>query len=231
MTGQDPFRSGPKKSEAAEKCSAGVPPAIFLSSSNRITIRTRGRLPHWEARDAVYFVTFRLADSLPKKALAQIKFARTDIPATAAQMARTLSVTERIRLKNLHARRIEGLLDAGTGKCYLRGTLVAKCVVDVLRHFDGTRYQLYAWCVMPNHVHVVFRTLGDNTLEGILHSWKSYSSKKVNELLGRSGEFWQHEYFDHLIRNNREFERALRYVVENPEKARLKDWPWVWSII
>ena len=82
---------------------------------------------------------------------------------------------------------------------------------------------------MPNHVHVVFRTLGGNTLDRILHSWKSFSSKRANELLERSGEFWQHEYFDHLIRDNAQFDRAMRYVLENPRKARLENWMWVWS--
>jgi REP element-mobilizing transposase RayT len=81
---------------------------------------------------------------------------------------------------------------------------------------------------MPNHVHVVFQTLADNTLENILHSWKSYAAKKANLILRRSGEFWQHEYYDHLIRDAVEFERAVSYVAENPKKAHLKDWAWVW---
>jgi len=96
-------------------------------------------------------------------------------------------------------------------------------VAGALGQFDGKRYRLFAWCVMPNHVHVVFQTLADNTLEKVLHSWKSYAAKRADLILERSGEFWQHEYYDHLIRDAAEFERAVAYVAENPKKAHLKD--------
>jgi REP element-mobilizing transposase RayT len=113
----------------------------------------------------------------------------------------------------------------------MRNPSVAAIVVNALRHFDGNRYQLFSWCVMPNHVHVVFQLMADETLERILHSWKSYSSKKANEFLARSGEFWQREYYDRLIRGEGEFQRAMRYIGENPKKARLEGWPWVWTAI
>jgi REP element-mobilizing transposase RayT len=81
---------------------------------------------------------------------------------------------------------------------------------------------------MPNHVHVLLQTIGNFSLAAILHSWKSYSAKAANQILGRSGEFWQREYYDRLIRNAAEFDRATRYIQENPSKASLKNWPWVW---
>jgi menaquinone-specific isochorismate synthase len=228
MDDQNPFQNEPAKGARSRmESSAGVPPAVFLPRGLALHIRSR-RLPHWEVESAVYFVTFRLADSLPKKALDKIRFTRRDIRATAAEMGRKLSATELRRLKNLSARRIENALDAGAGHCYLHEPTVAAIVADALAQFDGTRYRLFAWCVMPNHVHVVFQTAAGHTLEGILHSWKSYSSKRANEILGRSGEFWQHEYYDHLIRNMNEFERAVDYVLENPMRANLKEWPWVW---
>src|SRR4029077_20053601 len=164
MNGQDPFRKEPKEGEdAAGKSSAGVPPASFLPNDENVSIRNRGHLPHWEAATATYFVTFRLADSLPQEALRRILFAREDIPATAAQMGRKISETERKRLMKLHTRRIEKYLDDGVGACFLGNDAVAKVVADSLRQFHGTRYQLFAWCVMPNHVHVVFQTLAGNT--------------------------------------------------------------------
>ena len=144
-------------------------------------------------------------------------------------MGREISDSERKRLTQLSARGIERHLDAGVGACFLRNSAVANMVVAALRQFDGMRYHLFAWCVMPNHVHVVFQILADNSLEKVLHSWKSYTAKKANLILQRSGEFWQHEYYDHLIRDKPEFERSVSYVSENPRKARLKDWPWVWS--
>jgi REP element-mobilizing transposase RayT len=227
MNGEDPFRKVPSEAAAA-KSSAGVPPAGFLPSKANVTIRNRGHLPHWEAGTATYFVTFRLADSLPQVALRRILFARKDIPSTAAQMGRTIYEPERKRLVKLHARRIEQYLDAGVGACFLRNGAVAEIVADSLRQFHGRRYQLFAWCVMPNHVHVVFQALVGNKLPKILHSWKSFSAKRANQILHRSAEFWQREYYDRLIRDISEFHRAVQYVVDNPKRAGLDNWPWVW---
>lgn len=224
------FPPEPQNAERAaeESGGAGVPPAIFLPLGGALTIRSR-RLPHWEVREAVYFVTFRLADSLPKHALQKIVSRRTDIPATASQMNRELTASERRRVGQLHARRIEKILDVGGGKCLLLNSAVACVVATALKEFDGSRYRLFAWCIMPNHVHVPFQTAGKISIAGVLHSWKSYSAKAANRILGRTGEFWQREYHDHLIRNKIEFDRAIAYVIGNPDKAGLKNWPWVWS--
>lgn len=211
-----------------DSSSAGVPPASFFPRGNNISVRNRGHLPHWEAATATCFVTFRFADSLPQEVLRRIMFARKDIPLTVVQMDREISVTEQNRLMKLHARRIERYLDAGVGTCFLRNATIAKVVSDSLCQFNGTRYQLFAWCVMPNHVHVVFQTLVGNTVAHILHSWKSFTAKKANQVLRRSGEFWQREYYDRLVRDIAEFHRAVQYVVDNPKRASLKDWPWVW---
>lgn len=228
MSKRDPFRTEPKAAEnAAEKSSAGVSPAGFVPRQDNISIRNRGHLPHWEAATATYFVTFRLADPLPQAVLRKILFTREDIPATAAQMGRPISEPERKRLMKLHTRRIEEYLDAGASGCFLWNDTVAKVVADSLRKFDGMRYQLFAWCVMPNHVHVVFQTILGNTLPGILHTWKSFSAKQANQILHRSAEFWQREYYDHLLRNESEFRRAVQYVVDNPKRAGLKEWPWI----
>jgi REP element-mobilizing transposase RayT len=228
MNEQDPIRKEPKEGlGAAEKSSAGVPPA-GLSRGGDVSIRNRGHLPHWEAAAATYFVTFRLADSLPHEALREILFARKGIPATAALMGRTISEAERKRLLKLHSPRIEQYLNAGAGACFLGNEDLAKVVADSLRQFDGARYRLFAWCVMPNHVHVVFQALAGNSLARILHSWKSFSAKQANRILHRSAEFWQREYYDRLVRDTSEFHRALQYVVDNPKRAGLKDWAWVW---
>jgi len=150
-------------------------------------------------------------------------------PQPAAQMNRTLTPSERRKRDQLHARRIEKTLDAGAGECFLRNPAIGRIVANALKEFDGSRYWLFAWCVMPNHVHVLFQTIGKTSLADILHSWKSYSAKAANHILGRNGEFWQREYHDHLIRDVAEFDRAGRYIVENPSRAGLKNWPWVWS--
>lgn len=230
MKEENPFRKQLKgREEAGDKESgAGVPPAAFLPIGQALKIRHR-RLPHWEIEGAVYFVTFRLADSLPPQARQKIIAQRKDVIATAAQMGREVSPEERTKLLHLSSRRIEKILDDGLGICHLRDPKIATIVADALRQFDDLRYRLFAWCVMPNHVHVLFQTVDGSTLDSVLHSWKSYSAKAANRILGRVGEFWLREYYDHLIRDRDEFRRALRYVIENPGKAGLENWPWVWA--
>jgi REP element-mobilizing transposase RayT len=229
MSDRNPFRHNSKEEQRApvNLGGAGVPPAVFLPDGGSLRIHRR-RLPHWEVESAVYFVTFRLADSLPKQALQELDLERKDILATASEMGRSLSATERKRIGQLQIRTLERTLDTGAGKCLLRETSVAQVVVNALQEFDGSRYRLFAWSVMPNHVHVLLQTIGNFSLAAILHSWKSYSAKAANQILGRSGEFWQREYYDRLIRNAAEFDRATRYIQENPSKASLKNWPWVW---
>ena len=124
--------------------------------------------------------------------------------------------------------KIEEYFDRGAGSCSLRDPRIGELMANALRFWDGKRYRLVAWCVMPNHVHVVCRLLPGQELSVVLRSWKSYTARRSNEILGRCGVFWQRQYYDRLIRNGDEFERAVRYVVGNPERAGLKDWKWVW---
>ncbi len=193
--------------------------------------RNRGYLPHLESPNARYFVTFRLADSLPQEVLESYQFERDNIVATAAQMNRPLSDGEVSRLVELYSQRIENYLDQGAGVCGLREPRAAKIVFDAIRFFHPVRYELFAWCIMPNHVHVVFKPIIPHDLASILHSWKSFTSKEVNRALGRTGALWMPEYYDHLIRDEAEFRRICRYVLENPLKAGLKDWQWVASLL
>jgi len=211
--------------------SAGVSPAVAGASRPRfgeVTIRDRGRLPHWEKEGATYFITFRLADSLPKSVLDRIQSERKAIVTTANQFHRDLSPDEQNKIQRLSTPIIEQFLDSGAGACHMRDPAIAECVAIVLRHFDRKRYRLFSWCVMPNHVHAVVRLFPGNKLADVLHSWKSFSAKEANRILGRTGAFWQREYYDHLIRGEEEFERAIRYVAENPVKANLNGWKWVW---
>ena len=214
----------------AERSSAGVSPARFLPADANVAIRNRGHLPHWEVERSTYFVTFRLADSLPNEVLQKLRFDREDIPSTAAQKGRNISESEQHRLLELQTDRIEQSLDAGAGACWLRKETIAALVANSLRQFDGTRHRLFAWAIMPNHVHVVFQTLGEFALPGVLHSWKSFSAKEGNKPLHRSGEFWQREYYDRLVRDEVEFFRLVQYVVDNPKRAGLRNWLWVWQM-
>ena len=203
-------------------------PQRFQPRFGEVTIRDRGRLPHWEAEGATYFVTFRLGDSLPQPVLASYQFERQDILLTAKQQGRDLSVSELKRLDQLFSQRVESYLDTGYGACHLGKSQIADTVASALQFFEGQRYRQFAWSVMPNHVHTIFRPLPGWFLEHVMHSWKSFTSKKANKLLGRAGEFWEPEYYDHLIRSEDEFHNYVEYVAANPERAGLKDWKWVW---
>jgi hypothetical protein len=200
----------------------------FQPRFGEVTIRDRGRLPHWEAEGGTYFTTFRLGDSLPRSALESIRFERKDILLTAERQGRPPSATELKRLEELFSERIEAYLDAGAGACHLAKPPIADIVAGALRFFDGQRYRQFAWSVMPNHVHAVFRPLPNWSLEKIMHSWKSFTAKEANKMLKRVGDFWEEEYFDHLIRNEEEFYRYIEYVATNPKSAGLEGWKWVW---
>ena len=112
------------------------------------------------------------------------------------------------------------MLHAGSGACVLRDPQNADVVRGALRHFDGERYALDEFVVMPNHVHVLVKPLAGNGLADILHSWKSYTANQLNRRLGRTGQLWQHESFDHLVRNEAAMEAIRRYIRENPKVAR-----------
>ena len=177
---------------------------------------SRGYLPHFEAGEVAQHIIFRLADSLPRRMIAELAAQLPQLPASDAELERR--------------KRTETALDASNGACWLRQPEVAQIVEGALLYFDGDRYRLHAWTVMPNHVHVLVTPVGANTLSGIVHSWKSYTANKVNRLVGATGEFWQAEYCDRAIRDETHFAAAVLYIAANPVKAALcadpVDWPF-----
>ncbi|MGE5112562.1 MAG: REP-associated tyrosine transposase [Acidobacteriaceae bacterium] len=173
-----------------------------------IGIRRHGRLPHWEKECGLYFVTFRTYDSLPKDVF-------KNAPPSLFHGRR-----------GLRQREIEQLLDRGTGSPLFADPRCASLVAESLRGASA-KYRLIAWCVMPNHIHFIARLLPGVTLADVMHSLKSFTAKRINKLLSRTGPVWQREYYDRLIRDADEFRRAVTYVVKNPEKAGLKNWIWV----
>jgi REP element-mobilizing transposase RayT len=199
---------------------------LVFGHAMTLPIRSRGYLPHLERQDPIYFVTFRLADSLPRKILEELRTERQAIEK--ASRAHTAVLADQTRAEKLRKtiQKAERVLDGAHGDCFMHDHRVARIVADAIQFFDGKRYRLLAWCVMPNHVHVVFSPIADRKLSEILHSWKSFSAEKANALLQRSGRFWQREYFDHLVRSEASLEKIIDYVKRNPEKAGLKDWPW-----
>jgi len=207
----------------------GRSPVSRKAAVPQLVIRQGANLPHWRRDGATYSVTFRLADSLPQAVLVRWKAEREHTVRRAKQMGRPLTDDELIRLAELHSERVENWLDQGHGSCILRDGRIAQLVRDAMMHFDSERYDLLAWCIMPNHVHAVLHTYAGHDLSMVMLAWKGFTGKKVRELLGTvgEGEFWQKEPYDHLVRDDQDLAHHIQYVKQNPVAAGLVNWPWV----
>jgi putative transposase len=185
---------------------------------------TANRLPHWQQQGAVYFVTFRLADAVPRALRTQWEserevWLRINPQPWNAEIER-----------EYHGRfssAIERWLDAGHGSCILRRPDCGSIVAEALRHFDRERLALISSIVMPNHVHVLFVQNAEWPLEKVLRSWKSFTSRKINSLLGRDRSLWQRDYFDRLVRDQKHFANCVRYIRRNPERAVLRSGEYI----
>jgi cobyrinic acid a,c-diamide synthase/REP element-mobilizing transposase RayT len=218
--------SGPSQRQDPGKMP--MPQAISPHVDERPILKRQGaNLPHWTKVGSTYAVCFRLGDSVPARVLDKWQMERQEIVQRAKMQNRELTTIEIVELNQLYCDRIEAYLHAGHGACYMKDPRIAELVQNSLLHFDGDRYELFAWAIMPNHVHAVLRPLGTHGIVDILHSWKSFTALGTNRVLGRKGKFWQEEYYDHLIRNEVDFVREVNYVTDNPQKAGLRDWRWV----
>ena len=215
----------------AAVCNRQAEPFKPTYSQTETDKQTWGSLPHWYRQGATYAVTFRLADSFPESVLQSYRREKEDLKhriAKAEEDGQTAMAKElHIRLGELYRKRIETVLDQGNGEAWMRKPEIAAIVRDALLHFDGERYDLGAWCVMPNHVHVILSPRGEHSLSDILHSIKRHSAREANKALGRDGEFWQKESYDHTIRDAEDYWNQLDYVMRNPKAAGLEDWEFV----
>ncbi len=207
-----------QKHDTQEAGSAGVSPA---SSSNQGRWdagapqgakgwHSRRYLPHCDVPGLIQAVTFRLDDALPAEVVQRL-------------LQEEPNETQRLR-------RIEAYLDAGHGACLLRQQACASIVEQALLFFDPVRYRLLAWCVMPNHVHVLIETRECWPLAGIVQAWKSFTAKAINTHLRRGGSLWQRDYFDRFIRDDLHLAATVAYIDDNPVRAglveRTEDWPF-----
>ena len=172
----------------------------------------RGYLPHRDEPGLHQFVTFRLADAFPG--------------ALRSEWAALFEIEEDRR----RLRKLEEYLDLGRGESHLRLPELARMVENALRHFHGRRYRLEAWVIMPNHVHALFIPTGE-AMSKIVQSWKSYTARQANRMLGRAGVFWEQDYWDTYMRDEEHEARTRRYIEQNPLKAKLAREPadWAWS--
>jgi putative DNA methylase len=167
---------------------------------------SRGYLPHFDGAGLVQTIVVRLHDSIPLHLRPQA-------------MPREAECA------------FDAVLDSGYGACWLQDPTIADLTERALLHFDGQRYRLIAWCVMPNHVHAMIETLPGHSLPSVVHSWKSFTANAANRLLALSGAFWAREFFDRYVRGGDHFVAAQSYIENNPVKAGLvkQAGEWQWS--
>jgi REP element-mobilizing transposase RayT len=193
-------------------------------------------LPHWRQDGATYFVTFRLADSLPQGKLRELESHKGEFAARHGIRGTDWQSVLRKRAESIpheaweafcreQMQRVEKWLDRGMGSCCLKRPDLANTVVDALRHFDDDTYELGSYVVMPNHVHAILRPLRPkmDPLEKILQSRKRRTSREINSTLGLAGELWQEESFDRIIRDEEHLDRCLQYIGVNPRRAGLSE--------
>lgn len=207
---------------------------------------SRRSLPHWYMPGAAHFVTYRLVGSLPQSVLRELRQRRDEVLAGPRPESETQWERHYQSHKRLFAE-YDARLDAQSKNLWLQRNDIAAVIRENLYHHHQGQFTLLAYCVMPNHVHVLLRPLEGNItlpdaldvgemadaaspLAGIMHSLKSYTANEANRRLGREGAFWQRESYDHWVRDDEELERIVYYIRYNPVKARLvtnaEDWPW-----
>jgi type I restriction enzyme R subunit len=181
--------------------------------------RHEHHLPHWQQGSIFYFLTWRLADSLP---LSKLKAWKSEREAWLACHPEPWNLEIEKEYHERFSQEIDEWLDQGQGSCLLRNTMYSTIVAKAILHFDGERYTMASFVIMPNHVHVLFRLHDGRRLEEIVKLWKGFSAREINRLMGKSGSFWQADYWDRMIRNPGHFNRCMEYIRENPAKANLE---------
>jgi putative transposase len=192
-------------------------------------ITYRRNLPHIHPEDRPIFITFRLANSLPVEVLEELSKER----AVARKQAKNKA--ERYHADKEYFARYDDWLDRieNTPR-WLGQAEIARIVKEKIHELAEAHYHLFAYCIMPNHVHLLIQSrLGKKLPEGgttanypitdALRLLKGSTARKCNLELGRSGAFWTHESYDHFIRDEREFGNVIGYILNNPVKAGLVD--------
>ncbi len=197
--------------------------------------------PHYQPPGATMFITFRLKGSLPEFKIKEIRFKYDQIKQLLWNFYENPHWSELIQNYYAEQKKLIELYDrylheAKSGPHYLKNNDVAEIVCQTMKYWHGKKYDLIAYCIMSNHVHVVLKPLEINkdeyhSISRIMHSIKSYTANKANRLLNRVGQqFWEHENFDHFSRSDDETVRIVNYVLHNPVKANLviaqKEYPW-----
>jgi putative transposase len=234
-------------SARAEDFAQSAKPHSFKALSKESPIAmTRQNLPHWSQEGCTYFVTFRLGDALPQAKLRQW---RQEMDTWLQQNPKPWTREQQREHNRLFEGTRQKWLDAGYGSCALRHPDLRRVMEEALHYFDGDRYLLGDYVIMPNHVHVLFCPLGEWPHKEITKSWKKFTGRVIQQRMKECGfalcaksagkdsaqstephssrqPFWQHESFDHIVRSPAQLAHYRRYIRENPEKASLKPGQW-----
>jgi type I restriction enzyme R subunit len=186
--------------------------------------------PHWSQAGAIVFITFRTADSIPREVLERWEREKQDWlarrgHASTAHWSDALPTLDPKQQADFHRefdRCREAFLDTCHGDCVLRRPELAQIVANSLLHFDGSRYRLGDFVVMPNHVHLLAAFATEDAMAKQCDSWLHFTAVQINKNLGAKGKFWQQEPFDHLVRSTEQYEYLRRYIAENPLKSNLR---------
>ncbi len=185
----------------------------FFNKHTAIAL-THHWLPHWQQGSVPCFVTWHLADSIPVEKLNVFKYEKH---CWLEAHPKPWTEHEENDYYDRFSGKIDHYLDAGIGDCILKYKKNAELLAAALRYGDQKQYRLFAFVIMPNHVHVLFQCLGDNSISDIIGEWKSVSSHKINRANQRRGKLWQNDFWDTLIRSEKHFNHCVRYIVENPK--------------
>jgi len=187
--------------------------------------RWRNRLPHWEVENGTYFITIRCQGSLPAHVQRKIKELKTSLEQIESQSEEFDQLQRQIFMA------AEKYLDRGEGFAPFKE---ADCCATLATQFEkiATDWQVADWVVMPNHLHFVLLDNGSAlSLSDVLRQFKGRSARACNLALGRSGTFWQRDWFDRWMRSESELQKVQRYIAHNPVKAGLakqaKDYQWL----
>ena len=195
--------------------------SIPFHNPRRPTQVTHNRVPHWEQNNSTYFITYRLADSIPAEVLNTYMAQKRHWLAAAPEKPWSEAVSKDYRKR--FTGRFERWLDRGYGCCLLADRANADIVRNSLDHFDGERYRLHSWVIMPNHVHILASIHEPFTLGQTLKTWKGFSARQVNKRMNLSGPVWQKSYFDRSIRDEEHFRDCAMYIRTNPTKAQVQE--------
>ena len=188
----------------------------------------RKNLPHYQPKGATFFITYRLAGSIPMEIIKQWN-AELDVAEK-----KTTKKEEKIKIYKQHFAKADQELDKSQNEPYwLKDENIAAIVADSLQHCDALYFKLWCFTIMTNHVHVLFtHTNSEVPLYSVLQKHKRHTALKSNQLLSRTGSFWENESYDHVMKTDAEFDRVVLYILNNPVKAgfvsKPSDWKWTW---